>query len=205
MINKNHFDDERILSHSFFRKLGLPSGEDSEILESYSVGAVANEGAAAMKERLNQLKEIKFALAAYTKKILKYHEQLEKIQQRFLKSYLDLDGSDDGMFKEKSRRVQCLSAVYAYIIGVVGNLQKTVLKMIRDYESELDAQYRRELGDRVRKARQALNLTQQDCALAARVSRQMINQFELGRKELNFPTFHRLIHFLGADARTILG
>lgn len=203
------WEPERILQRKFcldrLTKRGIKVIEDDDAvnLESYDLARIANQSSDAMTERLRELKIIAAILAQYHKKLMGHYGKIETVREKILNAYADTKGNDDEI-KNKLLRVQTLSRNYANAVGAVGDLQKKIAELVRADEKAIDAQYRREIGGRVRQARQAKGATQLEAAIAAKVSRGMIAAFERGEKEISFPTFKRLINFFGVTADDML-
>lgn len=200
---------ERIFQRKFCidrlveRGIKIVEDDDNVNLESYDVTRIANQGSDAMTERLNELKIIADILAQYHKRLMTHYGKIETAREKILSAYANSKGGDN-VINQKLVHVQTLSSNYANVLGNVGDLQKAISVNIRTAEKAIDAQYRKEIGSRVRQARQAKGATQLEAAMAARVSRGMIAAFERGEKEISFPTFKRLINFFGVTANDML-
>lgn len=184
--------------------INIVEDDDAVFLEEYDVSGVANKGSDAMTERNEVLKIISSQVVApYYKHMLNHYEKIETIKRKILGLYAELGGSNNET-NEKLVRIQTLSTIYANATGNIGDLQTKIAALIRSNDKEIDAQYRREIGGRVRQARQAKGATQLEAAMASRISRGMLAAFERGEKEISFPTFKRLTEFLDVTASELL-
>ena len=74
-----NFDEQRILSRPFFQKLNLPESDDADILESLI--AKKDFTAAQISMQLDRQKILRQMTAAYVKRLLNHHRELEKFMQ----------------------------------------------------------------------------------------------------------------------------
>ena len=67
-----------------------------------------------------------------------------------------------------------------------------------------DLKLNREIGERIRKARQARNMSQQELSSKANISLPHISEIENGKKSMKLQTFIRIIEVLQVSADSII-
>lgn len=192
------FDAQRILGRKFFSsKFNLLADadtwqidSDAENLDSlFNVAAVSHLGTAKMKERLSKAQALKAATATYTQHLFKHELKLERFEQ-------------DAKLKE---RAILLRQRYRAAIESLGTLQKKINQLVSDGEKAIPKIFCRELGERIRTARESTGLKRQDVASTLGFSQNTLAQYERGERELSPYTLMRLSEILGRSLNWLLG
>lgn len=176
---------------------------DMAIIANYDVRYL-NFNSVTIEKKLFGIREIANALTAYQRKILRQSHRIKRMQEKILDAYV-YSNNDDDTFKKKIQRAKELLTYYSVALDSLRSLSDKAQEIIKAAEREFDTQYRREVGNRVRIARQAKGATQQDVATELKISRSMLAQFEKGNREISYPTLRRLLNFLEVSASEILG
>ena len=191
-----NFDIERILQRPFFLyRLGTVLDDtDEEFLDSsFNVAAISHLGTLKMKQRLMKVQRLKAMVVAYTKKFFEHELKIEKFMQR--------DTVDD----EIGKRAEFLQQKYLSIIDSLGDLQKKINRLIIDGEKAISKVFCKELGERIKKARETLRLERKDVAFTLGISLNTLGQYERGERELSPYTLARLSEILRRSANWLLG
>lgn len=187
------FDAQRILQRNFFlSKLKAPMlvDVDEEILDSwFNVAAISHLGTAKMRRRLDKVKRLQTVTAAYAKRLLEHELKIEKFIQ-------------DAKTKN---RAAILQQKYRAAVESVGRLQKEINKLISDGEKSIPKVFCKELGERIRTAREALNLERKNVAFSLGISLHALGHFERGEREVSPYVIARLSELLGRSPNWLLG
>ena len=192
------FDAQRILGRKFFSlKFNLladadtwQTDSDAENLDSlFNVAAVNHLGTAKMKERLSKAQALKAATATYTQHLFKHELKLERFEQ-------------DAKYHD---RAILLRQRYRAVIESLGTLQKKINQLVSDGEKAIPKIFCRELGERIRTARESTGLKRQDVASTLGFSQNALAQYERGERELSPYTLVRLSEILGRSLNWLLG
>ena len=192
------FDAQRILGRKFFSsKFNLLADADTWQIDSdeenldslFNVAAVSHLGTAKMKERLSKAQALKAATATYTQHLFKHELKLERFEQ-------------DAKYRE---RAILLRQRYRAAIESLGTLQKKINQLVSDGEKAIPKIFCRELGERIRTAREALNLERKDVAASLGVSFHALGYYERGSREPSPYTLARLSEILGRSPNWLLG
>lgn len=191
------FDAERILQRKFFSsKFGVSYNSDfdtdDENLDTYFNVAASYKGTLEMRQQLAKTQRLKALTAAYTKRIFEHTLKLEKFMRQ---------ASDETI----SQRAASLQKEYLKIIDSLGNLQKKINLLIRDGEKAIAKTFCKELGERIRQARETLSLERKDVATTLGISLNTLAQYERGERELSPYTLARLSEILRRSANCLLG
>ena len=87
----------------------------------------------------------------------------------------------------------------------VSDLMNRFEKLYSDIEKRIQVRYRKDFGTRLKRARQALGLAQQQVGDLIRVSSQGISLYELGKRDASIPTIIKFAKVLNMNGNQILG
>ena len=191
------FDAERILQRKFFSsKFGVSYNSDfdtdDENLDTYFNVAASYKGTLEMRQQLAKTQRLKALTAAYTKRIFEHTLKLEKFMRQ---------ASDETI----SQRAASLQKEYLKIIDSLGNLQKKINLLIRDGEMAIAKTFCKELGERIRQARETLSLERKDVATTLGISLHSLGHIERGEREPSPYTLARLSEILGRSPNWLFG
>lgn len=191
------FDAERILQRKFFFPMPMSYNSDfntdNENLDTfYNVAASSEEGTLAMRQQLARTQRLKALTAAYTKRIFEHTLKLEKFMRQ---------ASDETI----RQRAASLQQEYLKITESLGNLQKKINLLIRNGEKAIAKTFCKELGERIRQARETLSLERIDVSTTLGISLNTLAQYERGERELSPYTLARLSEILRRSANWLLG
>lgn len=191
------FDAERIFQRNFFLPMPMSYNSnfdtDDENLDSfYNVAAISQKGTLEMRQRLTRTQRLKALTAAYTKRIFEHTLKLENFMRQ-------------GKSETIKQRAARLQQKYLRITESLGNLQKKINLLIRDGEKAIAKTFCKELGERIRQAREILSLERIEVATTLGISLNTLAQYERGERELSPYTLARLSEILRRSANWLLG
>ena len=190
------FDSTRILQRPFFKDFHFDADKsDAQILESLSI---ATEDTVDVWERnLYVIKATHERLFMFRRLINRHNEnRLDKYNKR--KSQ-----SQDVKITELQRPAPVMEYFSASLS--VLELMNKFEKLYCDIEKKIQVRYRKEFGNRLKRARQALGLTQQQLGDLVQISSQGVSHYELGKRDASIPTIIKFAKVLNMNGNQILG
>ena len=108
--------------------------------------------------------------------------------------------------KSKSKKVKIIKFQRSIPVMEYSNASLSVLELIDKFktlyceiEKKIQVRYRKEFANRLKRARQALGLTQKQLGDLIQVSSQGISYYELGKRDASIPTIIRLAKALNMN------
>lgn len=170
------FDAKRILQRPFFQDLNLPLVDDEKILATFDVSTL--ETSAAIEKRLADLRALDDKLKEYRRLV---KEKISALKDRIIVAATEGANVDED------------AALLRQLNGIDDAAEILNLQFGKYYvggEKALDAQYRKEFGQRLKAARLARGLTQKKLAELIHITPSSLSQYESGLIE---PTLKNLI------------
>lgn len=186
------FDAELILQRKIFvSEFGtLDDNADSEILDSlFNVAAISHSGTNKMRQRLKDTKRLKATAEKFANHLLKHELKIEKYLER----------------EETKDRAAFLKQSYQAAIESVGSLQRKINQLISEGEKAIAKIFCKELGERIRTAREALSLERKDVAAELGISLYALGYYERGDREISPYHLRRLSEILGRSPNWLFG
>lgn len=190
------FDEKRILSRSYFKNLELPTGDDDEILKTFDMSTL--DSSSAIEKRIEDLHKLDDKLKNYRRLIKKHRQHLKKL-------FFKYGSADDDKSKVLYERTAGLLRCYDWFDELAELFNLKFGSLYINGEKILDAQYRRELGGRLKIARQAAGLSQLDIAQKLGLQRVSYLYYEKGERDPSTTTLIRLARLLNVSADKLLG
>ena len=202
------FNEKQILQLRFFKawreryKIRTDVKSDSDIVHSDSVmldfvdGDTEKEKLQKAERYNQQLKELYTALATLKNLIARHVERLEKYR-RAVQAKIDAEENPCQSLQARINREQGL--VSDYVLGIamaVADLHAAAQKRYQDSEKNLQAEYRRRFGERLRQAREAAGLSRKELSAETNISVNAINYYENGQREPSLTGLKRLARTL---------
>ena len=184
------FDEERILSRPYFRAVVNLRGSDDDVLASFA--ATNAKTSTDLAENVDALRWLKGLVAGYTKRLLNHEFKLERIGRRRKTTDSDL-------------RLWHLQQFYLARVVCCGELQRRISQSIIEGQKLLPKFFNRELGERLRHAREAIGLSRREVAAELGLALSSVQQYENGTRELSPYTLTRLSAILGRSPHYFLG
>ncbi len=203
-------DEDKILQEKLFsRKLVekgivLPYADDSTVLLNYDARRFEDWNSTTIARNIIELREIDDVIMHYWKYAGRSYFRLRNIQTKHIRNYTE-SPVDDSHFKEKFRRVSERVDDYAKLDKLLMFLSDLVQETIKGNEVEFDKRYRREVGERIRSARQKKKITQSDVAQRLGISRNSYLKYEKGEHDVSIPNLIRLTNFLDVTPNYLFG
>ncbi len=190
------FDSARILQRPFFKNFYFASDKsDAEILES--LNKETEDSADSLERRLYSIKAILERLAEFRRLIDRHNENR-------LNKYNRKKSESKGI---KITELQHPAPVMEYFNASLSvlELMNKFEKLYSDLEKKIQVRCRKEFGNRLKRARQALGLTQQQLGDLIRISSQGVSLYELGKRDASIPTIIKFAKVLNMNGNQILG
>lgn len=185
-----NFEEERILARKYFRAVvGDLRGTDDDILSSFA--ATNARTSSDLAANVDALRRIKGLGARYIQRLLNHELKLERIERR--RKTTD------------SCRLWQLQQFYLARIQSCGELQRRISRLIVEGQKLLPKFFNRELGERLRRAREAIGLSRREVAAELGMSFQILGHYERGERELSPYTLTKLAAILGRSPHYFLG
>lgn len=189
-----NFDEQRILSRPFFKKLNLPDLDDEENLETFDVTTL--ESSVSMEKRLEQLHELYSTALNFNRLILRHRERLKRLMKNFAQKKLE----------SRYERAAGLWLKYNWFSEVTELFCLKFGRLFQHGEQAIQTQFRKEFATRLKEARRAAGLTQLELALKLKsVTANGYGSWEQGRTEPSIAMIIRLCHELHISADKLLG
>ena len=190
------FDSNRILQRPFFKNFYFASDKsDAEILESLS--KATEDSADSWERRLHAIK-------AMHERLAEFRHLIDRHNETRLNKYNREKSESKGI---KIVELQHPAPVTEYLNASLSvlELMSKLEKLYCDIEKKIQVSCRKEFGNRLKRARQALGLTQQQLGDLVRISSQGVSLYELGKRDASIPTIIKFAKVLNMNGNQILG
>ena len=210
------FNEKQILQLRFFKawreryKIRTDVKSDSDIVHSDSVmldfvdGDTEKEKLQKAERYNQQLKELYTALATLKNLIARHVERLEKYR-RAVQAKIDAEENPCQSLQARINREQGL--VSDYVLGIamaVADLHAAAQKRYQDSEKNLQAEYRRRFGERLKSAREKAGLSRKELGDKCGISTNAIHYYENAQREPNLTGLKRLTETLNVSVDSLL-
>ena len=202
------FDATKILQRPFFKawreRYEIRTDEtDSAVIHSDSVMLDFVDGDTE-KEKLQKAERYNQQLRELCNLLLKLHNMITRHANERLEPYrravqakIDAEKNPCQSLQARINREQGL--VSDYVLGIamaVADLHAAAQKRYQDSEKNLQAEYRRRFGERLRQAREAAGLSRKELSAETNISVNAINYYENGQREPSLTGLKRLARTL---------
>ena len=190
------FDSTHILQRPFFKNFYFDSQKsDAEILESLS--KATEDSADSWERRLHAIK-------AMHERLAEFRHLIDRHNETRLNKYNREKSESKGI---KIVELQHPAPVTEYLNASLSvlELMSKLEKLYCDIEKKIQVSCRKEFGNRLKRARQALGLTQQQLGDLVRISSQGVSLYELGKRDASIPTIIKFAKVLNMNGNQILG
>lgn len=197
------FDATKILQQIWFKDFNLPVGDDEDLLLSFSDVFEKNfEGVTTIKN-LEMITRLGDCTVFYEALLERHITRLNGLQRYYAERFMP---TEENVYKEKLGRVIELMKLYREALSSTASLRDKILLKVQTLKEFFEKDFRqRFFGSRLRQARKAMGLTQQE--LAERVGFKTFNaiaQYERGIRDPSLPTLFRLATELKCSADWLL-
>ncbi|MBQ3442088.1 MAG: helix-turn-helix transcriptional regulator [Selenomonadaceae bacterium] len=190
------FDSTRILQRPFFKDFYFePSKSDAQILESLSN---------APEDSVDNWERKLYVIKATHERLIEFHHLIDRHNKTRLNKY--------NKKKSKSKKIKIIELQRSIPVMEYSSASLSVLELINKFktlyceiEKKLQVRYRKEFANRLKRARQALGLTQKQLGDLIQVSPQGFSLYERGERDVSVPTIIRLAKVLNMNGNQILG
>ena len=197
------FDTARILQRIWFKDFNLSVGNDEDLLLGFlDIFGKTLEGVTAVKN-LEIITRLGERTVFYEALLERHVTRLNELQRYYVEKFMP---TEESVYKEKLERVIELTKFYREALTSTASLREKILLKIQTLKEVFEKGFRqRFFGSRLRQARKAMGLTQQE--LAERVGFKTFNaiaQYERGIRDPSLPTLFRLATELKCSADWLL-
>lgn len=190
------FDSTRILQRPFFKDFYFaPDKSDDEILELLS--KATENSVASWEQRL-------YAIKATRDRLTEFRHLIDRHNETRLNRYNRKKSESKGIKIAELQRPAPVMEYFNASLSVL-ELMNKLEKIYSDIEKKIQVRYRKEFGNRLKRARQALGLTQQQLGDLVRISSQGVSHYELGKRDASIPTIIKFAKVLNMNGNQILG
>lgn len=172
-----NFDEKKILARSFFKDFRLPDGDDETALGVFDAEEFSDSSDA--ERKLEQLHKLGARIRKLHKMIVRHVKRLRKFWQA-----------------TRDERAAKLLREYSWYEEVVSLCGLKLGSYFINGEDKLDTLYRSEFGQRIKAARKAAGMTQQEIARQLGLTQKTISGYESGRLDPSFYIARRLSRIL---------
>lgn len=192
-------DMTRILQRTWFKNFNLPVDDDENFL---NVFGKTIEGVTTVKN-LETITQLGDRMVFYEALLERHIMRLNELQRYYVEKFMP---TEENAYKEKLGRVIELMKFYRETLSSTASLREKILLKIQTLKEFFEKDFRqRFFGSRLRQARKAMGLSQQE--LAERVGFKTFNaiaQYERGIRDPSLPTLFRLATELKCSADWLL-
>ena len=190
------FDSARILQRPFFKNFYFDSDKsDAQILESLSK---------ATEDSVDSWEKNLYAIKATYERLLEFRHLIDRHNENRLNRYNRKKSEAKGIKITELQRPAPVMEYFNASLSVL-ELMNKFEKLYCDIEKKIQARYRKDFGTRLKRARQALGLTQQQLGDLIRISSQGVSLYELGKRDASIPTIIKFAKVLNMNGNQILG
>ncbi len=197
------FDTARILQRIWFKDFNFPVVDDEDLLLGFlDVFGKKVEGVTTVKN-LEIITRLGDCTVFYETLIERHIMRLDELQRYYVEKFMP---TEESVYKEKLGRAIELIKFYREALSSTAALRDKILLKIQTLKEFFEKDFRqRFFGSRLRQARKAMGLSQQE--LAERVGFKTFNaiaQYERGIRDPSLPTLFRLATELKCSADWLL-
>lgn len=193
------FDTTRILQRIWFKDFDLPVDDDEIFLNAFGKTI---EGITTVKN-LEIITRLGDRTVFYEALLERHITRLNELQRYYVEKFMPTEERD---YREKLERVIELVKFYREALSSIASLRDKILLKIQTLKEFFEKDFRqRFFGSRLRQARKAMGLSQQE--LAERIGFKTFNsiaQYERGIRDPSLPTLFRLATELKCSADWLL-
>lgn len=190
------FDSSRILQRPFFKNFYFDSDKsDAEILDSLSNTT---------KDSVDSWEKNLYAIKATYERLAEFRHLIDRHNETRLNRYNRKKSEAKGIKITELQRPAPVMEYFNASLSVL-ELMNKFEKLYSDIEKKIQVRYRKDFGTRLKRARQALGLTQQQLGDLIRISSQGVSLYELGKRDASIPTIIKFAKVLNMNGNQILG
>ena len=190
------FDSSHILQRPFFKDFYFaPDKSDVEILESLS--KTSEDSVDSWEKKL-------YAIKATHERLAEFRHLIDRHNEKRLNKYNREQSEAKGIKITELQRPAPVMEYFNASLSVL-ELMSKLEKLYCDIEKKIQVRCRKEFGSRLKRARQALGLTQQQVGDLIRISSQGVSLYELGKRDASIPTIIKFAKVLNMNGNQILG
>lgn len=190
------FDSSRILQRPFFKNFYFEADKsDEEILQL--LNNATDDSVGSWEKNL-------YAIKAILDRLEEFRHLINRHNENRLDTYNKKKSKSENVKITELQRPAPVMEYFSASLSVL-ELMNKFEKLYCDIEKKIQVRYRKEFGNRLKRARQALGLTQQQLGDLIRISSQGVSLYELGKRDASIPTIIKFAKVLNMNGNQILG
>lgn len=190
------FDSSRILQRPFFKNFYFEADKsDEEILQL--LNNATDDSVGSWEKNL-------YAIKAILDRLEEFRHLINRHNENRLDTYNKKKSKSENVKMTELQRPAPVMEYFSASLSVL-ELMNKFEKLYCDIEKKIQVRYRKEFGNRLKRARQALGLTQQQLGDLIRISSQGVSLYELGKRDASIPTIIKFAKVLNMNGNQILG
>lgn len=191
------FDSARILQRPFFKNLYFsPDKSDTEILESLSMST---------EDSVDIWEKKLYVIKATHERLTEFRRLIDRHNEKRLDKYNRTKSKSEKIRMNELQRPAPVMEYFSASLSVL-ELMNKFEKLYCDIDKKLQARYRKEFANRLKRIRQDLGLTQKQFGDLIQISPQVFSLYERGeRRDIPIHTIIRLAKVLNMSTDQLLG
>ena len=191
------FDSARILQRPFFKNLYFSSDKsDAEILESLSMST---------EDSVDILEKKLYVIKATYERLTEFRHLIDRHNEKRLDKYNRTKSKSEKIKMNELQRPAPVMEYFSASLSVLELINKFE-KLYYGIDKKLQARYRKEFANRLKRIRQDLGLTQKQFGDLIQISPQVFSLYERGeRRDIPIHMIIRLAKVLNMSTDQLLG
>lgn len=191
------FDSARILQRPFFKNLYFSSDKsDAEILESLSMST---------EDSVDILEKKLYVIKATYERLTEFRHLIDRHNEKRLDKYNRTKSKSEKIRMNELQRPAPVMEYFSASLSVLELINKFE-KLYYGIDKKLQARYRKEFANRLKRIRQDLGLTQKQFGDLIQISPQVFSLYERGeRRDIPIHMIIRLAKVLNMSTDQLLG
>ena len=191
------FDSARILQRPFFKNLYFSSDKsDAEILESLSMST---------EDSVDILEKKLYVIKATYERLTEFRHLIDRHNEKRLDKYNRTKSKSEKIRMNEIQRPAPVMEYFSASLSVLELINKFE-KLYYGIDKKLQARYRKEFANRLKRIRQDLGLTQKQFGDLIQISPQVFSLYERGeRRDIPIHMIIRLAKVLNMSTDQLLG
>ena len=202
------FDSSRILQRPFFKawreKYHVDTDNTDEKILAFATVYFSDIQLTETKNEM--LADLLIQLEKAYRLVQRHANAMDGRLENYRRRVMQSNSDDIVAVKRKIERAENLSQKYIiHISRAIGDLKSTVKKFWLASEQDLQSEYRRRFGERLKQAREKAGLSRKDLGDATRITANGFGLYETGKRDISIVTLIRLARTLKVTSDWLIG
>ena len=202
------FDSSRILQRPFFKawreKYHVDTDNTDEKILAFATVYFSDIQLTETKNEM--LADLLIQLEKAYRLVQRHANAMDGRLENYRRRVMQSNSDDIVAVKRKIERAENLSQKYILRISrAIGDLKSTVKKFWLASEQDLQSEYRRRFGERLKQAREKAGLSRKDLGDATRITANGFGLYETGKRDVSIVTLIRLARTLKVTSDWLIG